>query len=167
MEIVTDTGKYIFWFLLTLVVSSLVEYVLHLLMHLHPKICQFHVEHHEQGTGQGVLGEFRDYVVATAPLMGIMFLFSWKIGLSCTCGGVAYAAFAAYAHQVQHESPNSCTWMAMPIHHVHHKYDQWHHNFGIGVDWWDRVFGTYKPMEWLVTATPDAPKGKALKIRWR
>jgi len=39
--------------------------------------------------------------------------------------------------------------MKMPVHYVHHKYGMWHHNFGLAVDWWDHVFGTYKPVEWL------------------
>jgi len=27
---------------------------------------------------------------------------------------------------------------------VHHRDQMWHHNFGLAVDWWDRVFGTYR-----------------------
>jgi len=71
------------------------------------------------------------------------------VGISFFLGMLFYAAFAAYAHQLQHENPTACFWMKMPVHYVHHEYKQWHHNFGLGVDWWDRIFGTYKPVEWL------------------
>ena len=167
MEILVDSVKFIFWFVLTFVAGSFVEYWAHRMMHVFPQLCQYHVGHHQGNTGQGVLGEFRDCALGTSPLMGPMFFFSWRIGLSCLLGGLAYAAFAAYAHQVQHDNPTKCIWMKMPVHYVHHTYDQWHHNFGLGVDWWDRVFNTYYPVEWLTTVAPDEPERGYFQIRWR
>ena len=64
-------------------------------------------------------------------------------------GAVGYAAFAAYAHQVQHERPELVFWMPVPVHTVHHVYQQWRKNFGIGVDWWDRAVGTYEKTDWV------------------
>ena len=52
-------------------------------------------------------------------------------------------AFAAYAHQAQHEWPELVFWMHPPVHTVHHKFGMWKKNFGIGVDVWDKVFGTF------------------------
>jgi sterol desaturase/sphingolipid hydroxylase (fatty acid hydroxylase superfamily) len=63
-------------------------------------------------------------------------------------GSFAYAAFAAYAHQIQHEWPELVFWMHPPVHTVHHNYEMWKKNFGIGVDVWDKIFGTYERVEW-------------------
>jgi sterol desaturase/sphingolipid hydroxylase (fatty acid hydroxylase superfamily) len=43
----------------------------------------------------------------------------------------------------------------------------WKHNFGISLDLWDRVFGTYKRVEWL----PEPPSVRYplqsyLQIKW-
>ena len=91
-------------------------------------------------------------------------IFSLTVGLGWAIGAVVYAAFSAYAHQLQHENPRKCFWMKMPVHYVHHKYGMWHHNFGLGVDWWDHVFGTYKPVEW--PAEDDIPEASMLAVRW-
>ena len=154
-------------FLSAFIIGSLVEYWVHRLMHIIPSFCPVHTGHHERNTGQGVLGEFQDYVLPPLPVMGILFLFSWKLGISCALGGISYAAFAAYAHQIQHEHPTLCIWMKMPVHYVHHQYDQWHHNFGIGVDWWDRIFGTYQPIEWLTPSMQNELRRGYFDIQWR
>lgn len=98
--------------------------------------------------------------------MGTTFLFSWQIGVCCTLGGIAYATFAAYAHQLQHDNPARCDWMEMPVHTVHHQYNQWHHNFGLAVDWWDRVFGTYQLKQWHAPSDENSRRGY-LAIKWR
>ena len=82
-------------------------------------------------------------------------------GLGC----FLYAAAAAYAHQVQHEKPELCFWMPLPVHHLHHHGKMWHHNFGILVDWWDRVFGTYKKVEWP-RERKFHPLSAYFKIKW-
>ena len=63
-------------------------------------------------------------------------------------GGLFYACFAAYSHQLQHEKPELCFWLPRPVHYIHHHEKMWHHNFGISIDLWDRVFGTYKKVDW-------------------
>lgn len=137
-------------FTLAFVFASLVEYWVHRYMHFAPqsKMGKVHVEHHRKNTGQGFWREFRDYLKGGFVLMFLMFPFSYLAGLSWMIGSLTYAVFAAYAHQMQHEDPSKCFWMKMPVHYVHHHYNQWHHNFGLGVDWWDWIFGTYQVLEW-------------------
>ncbi|MDR9401841.1 MAG: sterol desaturase family protein [Halothece sp. Uz-M2-17] len=136
-------------FLAAFVVASLVEYWIHRLMHASQKLGERHRDHHRRNEGQGVIWEFFDYIKGSAIAMGLPFLISVEIGSGWLLGALAYAAFSAYAHQLQHENPTRCFWMKMPVHYVHHKYGMWNHNFGLGVDWWDHVFGTYKLVDWL------------------
>ncbi len=136
-------------FIAAFVVASLVEYWIHRLMHASQKLGERHRDHHRRNEGQGVIWEFFDYIKGSAIAMGLPFLISVEIGSGWLLGALAYAAFSAYAHQLQHENPTRCFWMKMPVHYVHHKYGMWHHNFGLGVDWWDHVFGTYKLVDWL------------------
>ncbi len=151
-------------FVAAFVFASFVEYWLHRLMHVSPKVGKRHRDHHRRNEGQGVLWEFRDYVMGSAIAMAIPFIFSLIVGLGWASGALVYAAFSAYAHQLQHENPRKCFWMKMPVHYVHHKYGMWHHNFGLGVDWWDHIFGTYKPVEWPVE--DDLPELSMLAVRW-
>jgi sterol desaturase/sphingolipid hydroxylase (fatty acid hydroxylase superfamily) len=153
-------------FISAFIFASFMEYWLHRLMHLFPKTFRFHVNHHKKNEGQGVFGEFKDYVIGTSAIISMMFLISRDLGLSWLLGSVSYAAFAAYAHQLQHENPIACFWMKMPVHYVHHNYNQWHHNFGLGVDWWDRVFGTYKPTEWLTEKEQQFSEKGNWEIKW-
>jgi sterol desaturase/sphingolipid hydroxylase (fatty acid hydroxylase superfamily) len=153
-------------FALAFVFASLVEYWLHRLMHVSPRIGKRHRDHHRRNEGQGVVWEFRDYVIGSFVVMAVMFFLSWEAGIGWFLGGLVYAAFSAYAHQLQHENPTKCFWMKMPVHYVHHKYGMWHHNFGLAVDWWDRVFGTYKPVEWLTQEELQQPERGYLQLRW-
>ncbi|MGI0495343.1 sterol desaturase family protein [Alkalinema pantanalense CENA528] len=148
------------------VLASLVEYWVHRLMHQPYKLGEKHRDHHRRNEGQGVIWEFRDYLLGTCVVMAIPYFWSWEIGLAWTIGGVAFAAFAAYAHQLQHENPRKCFWMPMPVHYVHHKYGMWNHNFGLAVDWWDRVFGTYKVVDWLDEKELQRPTVGFLELRW-
>ena len=153
-------------FAIAFVLASLVEYWLHRLMHVSPRIGERHRDHHRRNEGQGVVWEFRDYVRGSVLVMCLMFFYSWAAGIGWFLGGLAYAAFSAYAHQLQHENPTKCFWMKMPVHYVHHKYGMWHHNFGLAVDWWDHVFGTYKPVEWLTEEELNQPQRGYLELRW-
>lgn len=147
--------------------ASLVEYWMHRLMHFKPaSVGKVHVEHHRRGDGQGVIWEFLAYVKGTCIIIFPMFFVSVQAGVGWTAGAVLYAAFSAYAHQLQHENPTKCFWMKMPVHYVHHKYGQWHHNFGLAVDWWDHVFGTYKPTDWLTEEELQRPDLNYLQLRW-
>jgi sterol desaturase/sphingolipid hydroxylase (fatty acid hydroxylase superfamily) len=105
-----------------------------------------HREHHARGTAQGVLLEFWDYFKYGWLLMWPPFLISMAAGIGWVVGSNAFILFSSFAHQLQHENPKKCFWMPMPIHYVHHANHQWHHNFGMALDVWDRIFGTYKPL---------------------
>ncbi|MBD2089858.1 sterol desaturase family protein [Microcoleus sp. FACHB-1515] len=148
------------------VFASLVEYWLHRLMHASPKVGARHRDHHRRNEAQGVLWEFRDYVVGSGIAMLAVFLFSVEGGIGWLLGAIVYAAFSAYAHQLQHENPRKVFWMKMPVHYVHHKYGMWNHNFGLAVDWWDHVFGTYKSVEWLTEEELQRPDRGYLELRW-
>ena len=133
--------------LFTFLLGTLVEYWGHRLMHMGRLLKKHHAKHHRLGSGQGWLGEFRAYGVPTAVVGLALWLIAPAVGTGWWLGGLMYAAIAAYAHQVQHEMPRHVWWSAQPQHAVHHYHQEWHHNFGITVAWWDRVFGTYKAHE--------------------
>ena len=154
------------FFMAAFVLASLVEYWVHRLMHKPLKLGEKHRDHHRRGEGQGVVWEFRDYVLGTIVLMPWMFFVSQEAGVGWLLGGLGFAAFSAYAHQLQHDNPSKCFWMKMPVHYVHHKYGMWFHNFGLAVDWWDHVFGTYKPVEWLTKEEQSQPDRGYLQLRW-
>lgn len=153
-------------FIAAFIFASLVEYWMHRLMHASAKIGERHRDHHRRNEGQGVIWEFRDYMVGSAILIIPMFFVSLTAGLGWAAGAFVYAAFSAYAHQLQHENPQKCFWMKMPVHYVHHKYGMWNHNFGLGVDWWDHVFGTYKQVDWLTEDELARPNKGYLELRW-
>src|SRR5262249_30231084 len=87
-----------------------------------------HPEHHARGSAQGVLLEFWDYFKFGWLLMWPPFLISLPAGIGWVIGANAFMLFSAFAHQLQHEAPERCFWMRMPVHHVHHAHHQWHHN---------------------------------------
>ncbi|NMG57444.1 fatty acid hydroxylase family protein [Geitlerinema sp. P-1104] len=152
--------------ILAFIFSSFVEYWIHRLMHHSPRFGERHRDHHRRNEGQGVLWEFRDYVKGAAIAMVLPFAISLEVGLGWLMGALAYALFSAYAHQLQHENPSKCFWMPMPVHYVHHKYQMWHHNFGLAVDWWDYVFGTYKKVDWLSEEEGQVPQRGYLELQW-
>ena len=134
--------------LLAFLVGTLVEYVVHRLMHARILLGQKHLEHHKEGTAQGWWGEFLDYFLPSIPFLWLGFLYSVSAGAGWVVGGFIYACIAAYAHQVQHDNPDLVFWLNKPVHHLHHKGKMWHHNFGITFSLWDKVFGTYKNIDW-------------------
>ncbi len=148
------------------VFSSLVEYWVHRLMHASPRAGERHRDHHRRNEGQGVALEFIDYVKGAGIAMVVPLLFSLPFGLGWLAGALIYAAFSAYAHQLQHENPAKVFWMKMPVHYVHHKYQMWYHNFGLAVDWWDHVFGTYKSVEWISDEERALADRGYLELRW-
>ena len=153
-------------FLLALFVGTLVEYWGHRAMHSW-LLKKKHALHHRDQAGQGWLGEFVDYFVGSAFLLWVGFLYSAEAGIAFAVGGVVYAMWAAYSHQLQHEQPDLCFWLRRPVHHLHHQEHMWHHNFGISLDLWDRVFGTYKLVEWRPTRRlRDVPLRTYLQIKW-
>ena len=163
---VVKVATAIAFFMAAFVLASLVEYWVHRLMHRPLKLGEKHRDHHRRGEGQGVVWEFRDYVLGTIVLMPWMFWVSPEAGVGWFVGGLVFAAFSAYAHQLQHDNPAKCFWMKMPVHYVHHKYGMWFHNFGLAVDWWDHVFGTYKAVDWLTEEEQNRPSLGYLQLRW-
>lgn len=163
---VAKLGIGIVCFAIAFVLASLVEYWVHRLMHVSVKIGERHRDHHRRNEGQGVLWEFFDYLKGTILIMGLLFFYSIEAGLGWFLGGLVYAVFSSYAHQLQHENPTKCFWMKMPVHYVHHKYGMWHHNFGLAVDWWDHVFRTYKPVDWLTEEELSQSDRGYLQLRW-
>jgi sterol desaturase/sphingolipid hydroxylase (fatty acid hydroxylase superfamily) len=134
-----------------LLLGSLVEYIAHRLMHDGKLLKLRHARHHRNPAGQGWFGEFKDYLLPGLSIIWLGFLVSVGAGIGFALGCTAYAAFAAYAHQLQHERPELVFWMPRPVHFLHHRDNMWRHNFGISVDIWDRVFGTYRAAEWQPT----------------
>jgi sterol desaturase/sphingolipid hydroxylase (fatty acid hydroxylase superfamily) len=160
-------------FVSALFVGTLVEYLVHRLMHSRKLLARKHAQHHREGDGQGFLGEFWDYLLGVAGVLAVGFavayfgLDSLEGGIGFAAGGVVYAALAAYAHQLQHERPELVFWLRRPVHHLHHKHHMWHYNFGILVDFWDRVFGTYKVVEGPAPADPRPWSFRDyFRIRW-
>ena len=153
-------------FVSAIVVGTLIEYVIHRLMHARIVLGKKHTEHHKDGWGQGWLGEFWDYFLGALLVIWVGFLISTPVGIGWGTGCFIYACCAAYAHQLQHEHPELVFWMKRPVHHIHHAHNMWRNNFGITVDWWDYVFGTYKKVEWQ----PDLSRGRSLRryfqIKW-
>lgn len=148
-----------------LIEGSLSEYLIHRGMHRRGWARRRHGEHHMMGTGQGWLGEFRDYVSPALPFCVLTFVPSLAIGIGFSAGLIAYLAFAAYAHQLQHERPQLVFWMKAPVHHLHHRHHMTRHNFGIGLDVWDRLFGTYQQRSWQPQPLPRDPR-EWLRIQW-
>jgi sterol desaturase/sphingolipid hydroxylase (fatty acid hydroxylase superfamily) len=153
--------------LLAFVVGTLVEYGVHRLMHSGKVLLKKHAKHHQVGAGQGWLGEFADYFIPSVAIIWVGFLYSVHAGLGFMAGATLYAALAAYAHQIQHENPDLVFWLVKPVHHLHHSEKMWKHNFGILVDVWDRVFGTYKRVDWRPEKRlRDYPLSSYFKIKW-
>lgn len=152
------------------VFASLMEYWGHRFMHVvtwGPG--KTHREHHARGSAQGVLLEFWDYFKYGWLLMWPPFVFvSMAAGIGWVIGANLFILFSAFGHQLQHENPKKCFWMPMPVHYVHHAHHQWHHNFGMALDIWDRVFGTYKPLEWQDHLEPEhvASTRHAWQVNW-
>jgi sterol desaturase/sphingolipid hydroxylase (fatty acid hydroxylase superfamily) len=153
-------------FLIALVFSSLVEYWGHRAMHAW-LLRKKHAEHHRDQDAQGWLGEFWDYFVGTFALLWFGFLWSVGAGIGFALGGLVFACWSAYNHQIQHENPELCFWLARPVHHLHHREKMWKHNFGISSGLWDCVFGTYKAAEWKPQKRArDYPLLSFVRIKW-
>lgn len=134
-------------FALALFIGTFVEYGMHRLMHAGVIYGANHIQHHREGFGQGWFGEFLGYFLPSLAIIWLGFLVSTAAGIGFALGGFLQAAWSAYAHQLQHERPDLVFWMKRPVHHLHHEGRMWRHNFGISFDFWDRVFGTYRPMD--------------------
>lgn len=151
-----------------LVLATLGEYFVHRLMHWGVLYPEGHRWHHESNEARSFLRDFLDYGTAAAAFCWLGFLVSTTSGFGGMLGAFVYAALASYSHQIQHANPDLVFWMQRPVHRLHHANKMTGSNFGILVDWWDRVFGTYRPVE-LLRARPHirhSPK-QYLAIPWR
>ena len=154
------------FFLIAILFGTFAEYGVHRLMHARVILGRRHAEHHHDGWGQAFWPEFLDYILRGLPLLLPPWLLSVEAGAGWTSGAVLYTAFMAYAHTLQHDNPAACRWMRMPVHYVHHRDKQWHHNFGLTVDWWDRLLSTYKPAQLGAKGTREQGWRGLLAIRW-
>lgn len=154
-------------FIFGFVFASFLEYWIHRFMHQYPWFGKLtsHDKHHRQNDTPGVLWDFKDYGTI-AILIFPTLLISWSVGIGLILGSLVYAAVAAYVHQLQHVSPNLCFWMKVPSHYLHHQRGQCHTNFGLTVDWWDHVFGTYQTTEWWDDKKSNPRKRAYLQVKW-
>ena len=160
-------SEYLIATLAGLVVGSLVEYWGHRLMHAGLILRRAHARHHAENRGKGVVWEFMHYLLGTAFLLPLGFLVSLPSGLGWMSGTVLFAFFSAFGHQLQHDNPRACFWMrSMPVHFVHHRYAQSEANFGLSLDVWDRVFGTYERRAWHTPELEREPARPIWRIRW-
>jgi sterol desaturase/sphingolipid hydroxylase (fatty acid hydroxylase superfamily) len=142
------------------------EYWIHRGMHRGLILAEVHASHHRDGTGQGAFGEFLGYSVGTlfAAFLCLPIDYYWISGGVLAAGVISgvmmHAVFAGWCHQAQHEDPRLMFWLSKtPTHFVHHRLNQTRHNFGISVDWWDHVFGTYKlESNWRSLTDPKEPR---------
>ena len=151
---------------LALLFGTFAEYFVHRSMHwgiLHP---EGHRHHHEANDARTFLRDFVDYGTGAAALAWIGFLVSTTSGLGWAMGALVYAALASYSHQIQHANADLVFWMRRPVHRLHHNLDMRDDNFGVLVDWWDRLFGTYKPVEYPRHPLPHTARD-FLAIPWR
>src|SRR5262245_34673047 len=115
-----DIAIFVAGFALAFAIGTFVEWLIHYLMHLRVMLYKVHTLHHHDGTGQGWFGEFLVYFLPALPFMIGCWLIAWLLldilwfGIGMIAGGSFYAAFAAYAHQVQHERPELTFWMRRP-----------------------------------------------------
>jgi sterol desaturase/sphingolipid hydroxylase (fatty acid hydroxylase superfamily) len=150
------------------------EWWVHVLMHKRWFLGRIHTAHHKDGVSAGWLYEFLAYAGGAIPgglvMLGLGYAsgFLWA-GIGGLTGSILFAAFAAYSHQVQHDWPELVFWMNPPVHAVHHQKQLWRSNFGISLDIWDRIMGTYQKLEW--TPNPERQRRRRnvldyLRITW-
>lgn len=146
--------------------GTLAEYFIHRAMHWGVLYPEGHRYHHRTGDARTFLRDFIDYGGAALLLGWFGFFVSLPVGFGWLFGGLVYAALASYSHQLQHADADLVFWMKRPVHRVHHDLDQTEKNFGVLVDWWDRLFGTYQAVEWPRGRAP-LRLGRFLAIPWR
>ena len=116
--------QFIAYFLFAFIFGSFLEYWVHRLMHqsttFGTKITA-HYGHHRSNTTKGFFKDWLDFALI-ALLILPAFLISIPVGLVSILGTMTFAAFASYAHQIQHYHPEKCFWMKAPIHFLHHEH---------------------------------------------
>lgn len=125
------------------VTATFVEYAVHRAMHWGFLYGPGHRRHHQSNDPRTFAHDLLDYGVPALALCWPLLLVSVPAGLGWMAGLLLYALLAAYSHQLQHADAGLVFWMASPVHHLHHVHDMSGQNFGVLVDWWDRLFHTY------------------------
>ncbi len=164
---ISGAVQFLLAFLVAVLYGTFVEYTMHRLMHAGIVHGDQHAKHHQDGSGKGWFEEFRNYFLPSLTILWFGFLYSPAAGIGFALGGTLASAFGAYAHQLQHERPELVFWLPRPVHHLHHTHQMWKHNFGISVDFWDRIFGTYRIETWKPERKPsEYPMRCFVGIRW-
>jgi sterol desaturase/sphingolipid hydroxylase (fatty acid hydroxylase superfamily) len=165
---IADAFEFVVAILCALSIGTLCEYFIHRLMHWGIVYPAGHRWHHESNEARNFLRDFLDYGAGAAAFCWLGFLVSTASGFGWMLGAFAYTTLASYSHQLQHANADLVFWMRRPVHQLHHAHQMTQHNFGILVDWWDRVFGTYHPIESPRTRVGgDYRLRQYLAIRWR
>lgn len=147
--------------------GTFVEYFVHRFMHWGLLYPEGHAYHHDTNDARTFLKDFLDYGMGAAIGGWFGFLISVPVGIGWAAGAVIYAVLASYAHQLQHANAYLVFWMKRPVHRLHHAVDMRDGNFGILVDWWDRLFGTYVPLEWQRKPVAGRRLSEFFAIPWR
>src|SRR5580658_8185356 len=93
-------------FVLAFVIGTLTEYGMHRLMHKRVLLGKRHLDHHRDGSGQGGLGEFRDYIAfSLLALLGTLLLIvlvpaARPFAAGFLAGDVTQMVLAAWSHQI-------------------------------------------------------------------
>jgi sterol desaturase/sphingolipid hydroxylase (fatty acid hydroxylase superfamily) len=148
------------------VLGTFLEYFVHRAMHWGWLFPEGHKFHHDTNDPRTFFADLIDYGGGAAALAWFGFLVSVPVGIGWAIGALIYAILASYAHQLQHANAHLVFWMPRPVHRLHHNLDMKGHNFGILVDWWDRVFGTYQSIEHPTPSEPRSISGY-FAIPWR
>jgi sterol desaturase/sphingolipid hydroxylase (fatty acid hydroxylase superfamily) len=154
--------------LCALAIATLAEYFIHRSMHWGFLYRHGHQRHHARNESRTFLHDFLDYGTGAALFGWVGFVVSIPAGAGTLLGAFVYAGLASYAHQLHHANADLVWWMQQPVHRLHHAHDMTAHNFGILVDWWDRIFGTYRPTEWQQSPSKGHLRLKNyIMIPWR
>jgi sterol desaturase/sphingolipid hydroxylase (fatty acid hydroxylase superfamily) len=154
------------FFALALFLGTAIEYGTRRLMHAGYLFPSQHVRHHRTRGARGWVWEFGEYFLWMLPLLCLGFLWSPEAGAGFFLGGLAYIVCVAYSRQSQHDHPERVFWLPRPIHYLHHRHDKGGYDFGITVDFWDRLLGTYKAYDWKPPAGHRFSFRGLFQIKW-
>lgn len=144
MSVAWNVAAFLAAMVAAFVFTTLVEYTVHRLMHWGFLYGRGHRRHHQSNEARTFAHDLMDYGLPALLVCWPVLLVSLPAGLGWMAGLLLYAVLAAYSHQLQHANADMVFWMASPVHHLHHVHDMGGHNFGVLVDWWDRLFHTYR-----------------------
>jgi sterol desaturase/sphingolipid hydroxylase (fatty acid hydroxylase superfamily) len=144
---ITHSMEFVGALVAAVTVGTLAEYFVHRAMHWGLLYVKGHTWHHESNEPRTFKHDLYDYGIGAAALSWMGFLISTASGFGWMLGALSYTVLAAYSHQIQHANPGLVFWMKRPVHRMHHAGSHIKGNYGILVDWWDRLFGTYTAIE--------------------